>query len=62
LLKEGKGWLIDFGMAMPSPQLPDRRGTRGFRAPEVLRKSKVQTEGENDFLSNRFEPHYLCQF
>jgi hypothetical protein len=49
-------------MAMPSPQLPDRRGTRGFRAPEVLRKSKVQTEGENDFLSNRFEPHYLIPF
>ena len=39
------GWLVDFGMATPAERKPDRRGTRGFRAPEVLRGSLIQTTG-----------------
>ena len=40
---------MDFGLAIPrsTKQVgePDRRGTKGFRAPEVLRGSLKQTQG-----------------
>ena len=63
LSKEGKGWLIDFGMATPLPdfRLPDRRGTRGFRAPEVLRGSKVQTSGSWTRSWNNSFTHFIMQ-